>query len=127
VTESLSGGRVVAEAGLPAEYSNIASFTLCGHFGDIAYHDGLIYAPVECNNDTQRHPAIYVYDEHLREVAHNFILGRPRNRLGWVAVNPLDGLLYSSPDDGHDYNRSSRVQLGRAARRVRALSVSHRP
>lgn len=80
------------------------------HFGGITYHDGYIYVAttgrVHPLTTRRAVPIVVVFDTDL-----NFVkFGRfPENQAGaaWVAVNPVNGHLYSSYGDSiFEYSRS---------------------
>ena len=59
------------------------------HFGDLDYHDGRLYVPLE-----GAAPAIGVFDSDLNYITHALLpnaLDAP-----WCAINPADGHLYTS-------------------------------
>ena len=75
---------VYATAGLPDG---------CDHIGDPDSYDGKLYVPVEgCGGSSNSR--IYVYDENLNVLKWG---GTPGGA-SWVAVNPVNKLMYTSKD-----------------------------
>jgi hypothetical protein len=80
--ENLAGGDHTHRVGLPEG---------CKHFGDVDYQAGRLYVPVEgCNPPVNR---LYVLDSDLNFIAWAEIA---QESFPWVAVNPVDGLIYTS-------------------------------
>ena len=78
----LAGGNDTHRVGLPEG---------CRHFGDVDYRAGRLYVPVEgCSPPVNR---LYVLDFDLTRVAW---AGVAQESFPWVAVNPVDGLIYTS-------------------------------
>jgi hypothetical protein len=81
-----------------ADLSNTNAWTLraglpdsCAHFGDADFYSGELFAPLEgCPTTANR---IYVYDANLNRVRKGIL---PQAEAPWVAINPTNGLLYSS-------------------------------
>ena len=61
------------------------------HFGDLACHQGKLFVPVEGGAK----PIIAVFDTNLIYLGC-FHLTKIQDSVPWCAINPLDGLLYSS-------------------------------
>ncbi|MBN2440479.1 MAG: hypothetical protein JXJ04_04020, partial [Spirochaetales bacterium] len=80
-------------------YANINT-----HIGDIDYYNGEIYAPIEdllIHSEYNGREQIYAYnankDNGTTPVRWGFL--KQQNRASWVAINPLDGYVYSSKNN----------------------------
>jgi hypothetical protein len=70
------------------------------HMGDIDYYDGFVFAPFEKGGGSTATALIGIFDaSNLHFIGWDYVA--PEQGIGapWVAVNPADGLLYSSPFD----------------------------
>ena len=65
----------------------------CNHFGDPDVHNGKVYAPLEGCPGGHR---IYLYDSKLQ--LKKWAKVPDAGHAAWVAVNPVNGLIYSSRD-----------------------------
>lgn len=68
------------------------------HFGDIDFHDNLLYAPVTGGSG----PIVAVYNENLEFIKYGIFPASIQTDAAWVAINPMDGYLYSH---GKDFNK----------------------
>jgi hypothetical protein len=67
------------------------------HIGDIDYYKGFIVAPVmSCNPQNYPHAIMLFRGEDFKYIGRAEISGW--QDLGWVAVNPANGHVYTSPD-----------------------------
>lgn len=107
IKQSISSNIYMKRIGLPFG---------CGHFGDLSYYDGYLYVAVsECPENYGRpgglkysKARIFVYDQNLNLVKQANLRtanGRNRRDVGWVAVNPTNGYLYTSDSN------STRMQV----------------
>ncbi len=70
------------------------------HIGDIDFYDGSLYAAIDGKNGVKA--LLAVFDENLRYKTHAFFPRNKQSTAGWVAINPVNGLIYSAsshPDD----------------------------
>ena len=74
--------------GMPSQLSGYE------HLGDMQYYNGLIYVAVENSSGAPRPHVIAVFDTGLNYVAHAPIPGA--GGAPWAAVDPRNGLLYTS-------------------------------
>jgi hypothetical protein len=82
VSESLNNSSNRIAANLPGG---------CDHFGDPAFYGDLLYVPLEgCPNGESR---IYVYNRDLQVLRYGRL---PGAKAAWVAVSPINGLMYST-------------------------------
>ncbi len=65
------------------------------HIGDIDFADGFLYAPVEYK-DANRTPWVIVFDRSMHQVLRTTIMAGATQEIPWLAINPIDGLLYTS-------------------------------
>lgn len=65
------------------------------HFGDLDYHDGFLFIPLELKEKAQGLPRITVFKASDLSYVGSFLLKR-QNRAGWCAIHPNTQLLYSS-------------------------------
>ncbi|MBD1847400.1 hypothetical protein H6F89_29155 [Cyanobacteria bacterium FACHB-63] len=66
------------------------------HFGDIDFYEGLIYAPLEGHHENFQLPAVVaIFDQNLQCKGAARLTAQGASG-PWCAVNPLNGLLYSS-------------------------------
>ncbi len=96
VSQHISSSSPKKKIGLPGS---------CKHFGDLDYYAGRVYAPLEdCPGSKER---IYVYDTSLNVVRFAYL--KNQKKVGWVAINPNNGLMYTSESETnkvHVYNRN---------------------
>jgi hypothetical protein len=78
------------DVGIPADLASQGY----DHFGDLDYHAGLLYIPVEGKGNTLV-PALAVFRADDLSYLGSAKLS-VQHGAGWVAFNPKDGLLYSS-------------------------------
>ena len=80
-----------------------ASLSAYDHFGDLDQHSGLLYVPLEGGGN----PRIAVFRSSDLAFLDSQVLlrpgGKPMTQSGWCAINPTDGLLYTS-NTGIDRN-----------------------
>lgn len=89
-TQSLNSNSPLQIVGLPGDG--------CNHFGDITYHQGELFAPLEGCDDYAR---IYVYDAQLNQ--RRFARLTSQRKTSWVAINPVTNHMYTSDNaDGND-------------------------
>jgi hypothetical protein len=62
------------------------------HIGDIDYHDGVIYVPI-----SKPAPKVWEIDGNLKTLRIRSVSNNPNPGLGWCAINPWNGYLYSCP------------------------------
>jgi hypothetical protein len=75
----------------------------CAHIGDLDFVDGELFAAMEnCNNDSGNR--LYVYDDQLRVKRWADVPAAAQAQMGWVAVNPIDGMIYASDSDADQLN-----------------------
>ncbi len=67
------------------------------HIGAIEYYNGLIFAPIE-SEDKSSDPILVAFDLDLEIVAYT--LWTDSNDFGYCAVNPFNGLMYTSEYGG---------------------------
>lgn len=97
------------------------------HFGDPDFHNGSLFVPLEGRQPCR----IVVFDAGLRFLAHAG-LGE-QGHASWCAINPADGLLYSSEFDGVESLLGYRWLLGGGSltltfvRRLPLLDAAGRP
>ena len=80
---------------IPSEYAYL------NHIGDIDQFEGIVFAPFERTENGPAAPVIAMYEAgtlDLLEVKH--FPPNTQSKAGWVAINPVDGLLYSG-DQSH--------------------------
>lgn len=65
------------------------------HFGDPDWHSPYLYVPLESELSPRLPPKLLVMDAQLRHVA-TAMLSLQASEASWAAINPLNGLLYSS-------------------------------
>lgn len=65
------------------------------HIGDLDFSGGYVFAPLE-DGDTSKDPYLLVFDRDLKLVLRQKIAKGATFEVPWVAVNPIDGLLYTS-------------------------------
>ena len=74
------------------------------HFGDLDYYQGYLFIPKSYDNGSD----ICVYDANtLTEITYqefNTIDGKKWDSMGWVAINPRDGKLYTASSGLNDSN-----------------------
>ncbi len=86
ITQRLTQGSPMRKIHLPHS---------CEHFGDIDYYQYKIYVPLEkCKGGSEKGRRIYVYDTHLNMIKYGYLSGV--SNASWVAINPVNGLMYSS-------------------------------
>ena len=68
------------------------------HFGDITFHDGLIYVPLEGKRPSngKRPNILLTYDAKTLNLVGEYVLPHAQVLFSWVAVNPVDNLIYTS-------------------------------
>jgi hypothetical protein len=68
------------------------------HFGDLDHYQGRLYVPLEDVSDDEAVPAIAVFDSRDLRFRGYWRLSRqgPTKQAPWCAINPIDGLLYTS-------------------------------
>lgn len=121
-----------ASADMPDELKNLG----CNHFGDPDYFEldgqGYLFVPVEGGNDCQRVPIVAVFRVErstLPFVGYDAlempIANVDKSKIGWCAINPVSGLLYTSHNEigqgfpifrydiDHEALRNSKVKLTR--------------
>jgi hypothetical protein len=72
---------------------------LYDHFGGIDYYRNRVYVPLERVGWPFSHdfpPYLLEFSTDLKLLRGGLITGQSDNYLGWCAVNPVDGLLYTS-------------------------------
>jgi hypothetical protein len=76
------------------------SFPVYNHFGDLDYFDGYLYVPVEADESDKKIPLVAAFDAGnlaFRWCAKLSAQGSSAHyRAPWCAINPVNGLLYSS-------------------------------
>ena len=80
------------------------------HIGDIDYHDGVIYVPI-----SKPEPKVWELDRNLTTLRISTVSKEPNPGLGWCAINPWNGFLYSAPGgDGivsvHAYDPNNKFE-----------------
>jgi hypothetical protein len=67
------------------------------HIGDIDYYTGRIYVPISTPA-----PKVWEVDQNLNTLRLTALDDNPKPGLGWCAINPWNGYLYTCPGDGAD-------------------------
>ncbi|MDX2565281.1 hypothetical protein PV371_37450 [Streptomyces sp. TX20-6-3] len=86
------------------------------HFGDIDQYKGYVFAPLEKYGWTSGDPTarLIIFNLQLEVVGHLDFPPSLQRSAGWVAINPLNGYLYSN-DGGdihvYDWRNSTNGQL----------------
>lgn len=68
------------------------------HFGDITYYEGLIYVPLEGKRPSNGEVPnlLLTYDANTLNLIGEYVLPHAQVSFSWVAVNPVDNLIYTS-------------------------------
>lgn len=129
----LGFGQVFAENLFQAIPSDLSDLGL-NHIGDIDYHDGVLYAPIEDGN-TEMRPHIVEYDPgSLEPTGTRHLLDRTvlPNGVPWVAIDGPKRLAYTanwSNTDALNIHRLSdfsvirRVRLSRTLERIQGAEI----
>lgn len=75
------------------------------HFGDLVHHKGYLFIPLEAGEGANnQRPLLAVYRaQDLGFVGWTFL--DKQTKAGWLAINPKDGLLYSSNNNLSNLNK----------------------
>jgi|GEM_PF-7133371 hypothetical protein len=87
---------------LPSDYPELYAAGV-RHFGDVDFYEGYLYVPIEKGGNK----GVAVFDSELNYITHaQFPVqsndGVPRSHASWVAINPVNGLLYASDNNLND-------------------------
>ena len=88
------------------------------HIGDIDTHNGVIYVPI-----SSPAPRVWQLDHSLKTLSVSSVNGASSPGLGWCAINPWNGFLYTAPggdgvafirvyDPDHDFAEQPHLALG---------------
>ena len=66
------------------------------HFGDLDYHQGLLFIPVEGVGGPGKNPALAIFKASNLELINLISLTKWMDDAPWCAINPANGLLYLS-------------------------------
>lgn len=66
------------------------------HVGDVDFRDGILYVPLEHKEGMDAPPKVLFYDESLGYLGYTILSSGATNEIPWVALNPIDGRLYTS-------------------------------
>lgn len=91
------------------------------HLGDPDYYAGYLFVPVE-KMDSNRTARIACFDAESLDYLDSALLPDQKDKAPWCAINPADGLLYSSRDD--DVTKLCAYQFSVESNRLR-LTLDH--
>jgi hypothetical protein len=83
--------------GIPADAMHAGGES--DHVGDVDFAAGHLYAPLEHKEDMEAPPKVLFFDETLSYLGFAIIEQGATNEIPWVAINPIDGRLYTSTFD----------------------------
>jgi hypothetical protein len=67
------------------------------HFGDLAYNDGLVYAPLY-KRESSKTAVVVVYNYLLKYQKYAYFPKDYQKTPGWIGINPVNDLIYSTDD-----------------------------
>jgi hypothetical protein len=110
-------------AGIPGEL-----YLESDHIGDVDFYGGYLFAPLEFRSGMSTSPKVVFYDADLSYLGYTLITEGATPEIPWLAVNPIDGLLYTSVFNlNADPGRQVRAyQINRDPSGV-PVSLSHDP
>lgn len=95
------------------------------HFGDLVHHKGYLFIPLEAEKGSNKQkPLLAVY--RASNLAYVGSAKLPRQtKAGWVAINPSDGLLYTSNNNLSSANKLIAYRVDYNALRKNKVLISY--